>query len=89
MLSAFEVYSQVMFLSQRLELQREIQQSARIVSEHLAEEVRKNGFAFLKEDGTTINTTTQKIHTQSGLVIGTGSAGGAPTYRIGYFPQKI
>lgn len=75
MLSAFEVYSQVMFLSQRLELQREIQQSARIVSEHIAEGLRTKNFDLNH---------TKKLDNQTKLTFGTGVDGMGTSFYIGY-----
>lgn len=75
MLSAFEVYSQVMFLSQRLELQREIQQSARIVSEHMAEELRTKNFDLDH---------TKKLDNQTKLTFGTGVDSMGASFKIGY-----
>lgn len=46
MLSAFEVYTQVMTLSRKLEVQREIQESARAVTETIAKDVREKGFVI-------------------------------------------
>ena len=46
MLSAFEVYTQVMSLSRKLEVQREVQESARAITEAIAKDVREKGFVI-------------------------------------------
>jgi type II secretory pathway component PulJ len=46
MVSAFEVYTQVMTLSRKLEVQREVQESARAITEAIAKDVREKGFVI-------------------------------------------
>ncbi len=73
MLSAFEVYTQVMTLSRKLEVQREIQESARAITEAIAKDVREKGFIFTTGDGyeSNIDTSTNKYRTSSGFLIAT------------------
>lgn len=86
MVSAFEVYTQVMTLSRKLEVQREVQESARAITEAIAKDVREKGFLFTTAEGdiSKLDTSTNKYRTSSGFLIGTG---GTPIVSLGYYPK--
>ena len=46
LVSVFEIYSQIITTSKRLELARGLQQNTRTITESIASEVRSNGIAF-------------------------------------------
>lgn len=46
MVSVFEIYTRVMTINRRLELSRQLQESARLVTETIAEDIRRNGIDF-------------------------------------------
>ena len=87
MLSAFEVYAQVMTLSRKLEVQREVQESARAITEAIAKDVREKGFIFTTADGyeSNIDASVNKYRTSSGFLISTG--GTSPIVSLGYYPK--
>ena len=81
MLSAFEVYTQVMTLSRKLEVQREIQESARAITEAIAKDVREKGFV--------ITDSTKFYQTWAQLVIQSGASTWVwPSFDIGYFLKE-
>jgi len=86
MLSAFEVYTQVMTLSRKLEVQREVQEGARTITEAIAKDVREKGFLFTTAEGdiSKLDASTNKYRTSSGFLIGTG---GTPIVSLGYYPK--
>lgn len=88
MLSAFEVYTQVMTLSRKLEVQREVQESARAITEAIAKDVREKGFIITKNNGDIYAPfgTLEKYFTGTQLLIGTG--GLSPVFKIGYFLKE-
>ncbi len=75
MVSAFEVYTQVMSLSRKLEVQREVQESARAITEAIAKDVREKGFIITKNNGDIYapSGTLEKYFTGTQLLINTGS----------------
>ena len=75
MLSAFEVYTQVMTLSRKLEVQREVQEGARAITEAIAKDVREKGFIITKNNGDIYapSGTLEKYFTGTQLLINTGS----------------
>ncbi len=81
MLSAFEVYAQVMTLSRKLEVQREVQESARAITEAIAKDVREKGFV--------ITDPTKFYQTWAQLVIQSGASTWVwPSFDVGYFLKE-
>ena len=81
MLSAFEVYAQVMTLSRKLEVQREVQESARAITEAIAKDVREKGFVI--SDHTKLYQTWAQLIIQSGAIIWAW-----PSFNVGYFLKE-
>lgn len=51
MVSVFEVYSNILSLNKRLELDRILQENSRLITETVAKDIRSNGVNFAYYDG--------------------------------------
>lgn len=81
MVSAFEVYTQVMSLSRKLEVQREVQESARAITEAIAKDVREKGFVIA--DPAKLYQTWAQLIIQPGVIIWVWSS-----FNVGYFLKE-